>query len=181
MKTFKWMILILATTGVCSAFAEGVSSEMEGASKALGANLVSEVSFDQGSASLNETTRAEIRDLIKSAKDSGKKINKVQIAAWADREYPAKDTKASKGDVQLAERRLKEVRTFMQNDLKVNHVASYNMTKRPNALQKLLNTPENKTKKALEANGAAPVTTEDTGLFGQRAQSSKAVLLIYLE
>jgi hypothetical protein len=178
MKTL--FLICLCTAFTSFAFAEGVSSEMEGASKAMGADLVSEVSFDQGSASLNEVTRGQIRDLVKQAKDSGKNIDKVEIAAWADREYPAKDTKASPADVKLADQRLKQIRTFMKNDLKINHVSSLNMSKRPNALQKFFNTSDNKAKTAMETNGAAPVTSDQTGLFGQRAQSSKAVMMVFL-
>jgi hypothetical protein len=157
-----------------------MSSETEKASQALGAKMSSEVKFDEGKATLTQDSKDKIRDFVRDARAKGK-IDEIKVAAWADREYPTKDTKASSADVKLADERLKELKKYLKDDLKVSSVDSYNMTERPNALQKFLKTPTANVKNTMEASGAAPKTESETGLFGQRAQSSKAVLMIYMQ
>ncbi|KHD89617.1 MAG: hypothetical protein OM95_02510 [Bdellovibrio sp. ArHS] len=160
--------------------AAAVDSETETASKNLGAAMVTEISFDEGQAALNDSAKEEIRGLIKSAKESGK-IDELKVAAWADREYPAKDTKASKSDIDLAKKRGENIKAFVKKELAVNDINTYNMTERPNALQKFFKTPTEKTKTALEQSGSAPKTQDETGFFGQKAKASKAVIMVYME
>lgn len=156
-----------------------VDSETEHASKSLGATMVSEISFDEGQSALTDSAKNEIRGLIKSAKDSGKKVDELKVATWADRDYPVKDTKASKGDIDLAKQRADNIKSFVKNELHEGTVNTYNMTERPNALQRFLHTPTSKVKTTMEASGAAPRTSEETGIFGQKSKASKAVLMIY--
>jgi len=182
MKFHKIAILIaLASLSGWGAHSfAATSDETETASQALGAKMASEIKFDEGKATLTPESKNQIRDFVQSAREKGK-IDEIKVAAWADREYPVKDTKASKVDINLADTRLKELKTYLKHDLKVEKVDAYNMTERPNALQKFLKTPTAKVKDTMEANGAAPKTSEETGLFGTKAQSSKAVLMIYMQ
>ncbi|PIS10783.1 MAG: hypothetical protein COT73_07555 [Bdellovibrio sp. CG10_big_fil_rev_8_21_14_0_10_47_8] len=173
--TCSFIALFLST----SSFAM-MSAETEQASKALGANMVSEISFDQGKAALTDSAKTEIRDFVKSARASGM-IDQIRVAVWADREYPVKKAKASKGDVALANKRAKAIDAFLRKDLAIETVEKFNMTQRPNALQKFLQTPTAKVKTVMEKNGAAPQTTEETGTFNHKAQASKALLMIYLK
>jgi len=170
-------VLILA----CGQWAQAnVSKETEEASRALGANMVSEITFDAESAALTDSAKQEIRDFIASARGSGN-IDEIKLAVWADREYPATDTKASKADINLARERAKNVKNFMREELSLKNVDTYNMTERPNALQKFLHTPTAKMKSKMETAGAAPQTTDDIGWFGQKAQASKAVVMVYIK
>lgn len=174
-------ILVTVATGlIFIGQANATSDEVTQASQELGAKMSSTISFDEGKATLTDESKREIRDLVKKAEAQGR-IDEVKVAAWADREYPTANTKASKSDIDLAKRRLTEVEKFLEKDLKVDDVDTYNMTERPNALQKFLRTDTAKTKTAMESSGAAPKTTSETGLFGQKAQASKAVLMIYME
>jgi hypothetical protein len=157
-----------------------IDSETENASKSMGASMASEISFEEGKANLTENAKNDIRGVIKSAKETGK-IDELKVAVWADREYPAKDTKASKADIDLAKKRADSIKTFIKNEMKVGTVNTYNMTERPNALEKFLKTPQEKVKSTMEASGAAPRTSDETGFFGQKAKSSKAVIMIYIK
>jgi hypothetical protein len=181
MKTAKYILmgLLLLSWGFSSAFA-AVDAETESASKSLGAAMASEVSFDEGKASLNESAQNEIRGIINSAKEKGK-IDELKVAVWADREYPVKDTKVSKADIDLAKKRADSIKSFIKREMKVGVVHTYNMTERPNALQKFLKTPQEKVKTTMEASGAAPRTSDETGIFGQKAKASKAVIMIYIK
>lgn len=157
-----------------------VDSETESASRSLGAKMVSEISFDENSSALSDSAKDEIRTLVKMARDSGK-IDELKVAVWADREYPADKTKASKADINLAKERAANIKSFMKKEMNVSGVNTYNMTERPNALEKFLRTPESKVKATMEASGSAPRTSAETGFFGQKAKASKAVIMVFME
>ncbi|MBO9666977.1 MAG: hypothetical protein J7501_09205 [Bdellovibrio sp.] len=178
--TISTKLLTTAFVLTCAFQAHAVSSETEASSKALGANMTEEISFDEGKATLTDSAKKEISQFVKTAKDKGK-IHEMKIAVWADREYPSKDTKASPADVKLADERAKALKEYMKKELAVSNVNTYNMTKRPNEMQKFLQTQTATTKETMEKMGAAPSTSKDTGMFKQRAQSSKAVMMIYME
>jgi len=179
MKILNSLLIAFFSLALTQAHA-GVSTETEQASKLLGAKMVSEVSFDEGKSSLSDSSKEEIKAFVASARESGK-IGEVKLAVWADREYPAKDTKASSGDVKLANERAKSLSNYLKKELKVDSVSSYNMTERPNALQKFVKTPAEKVKSTIEATGAAPKTDAETGFFNQKAQAKKAVLMLYMQ
>ena len=173
------LIVTLAVFAGISAHA-GVTSETEASSKALGAKMANEITFEEGKSSLTDTSKQEIREFIKTARDQGK-IGEIKVAVWADREYPSPDTKASNADVKLANDRAKELKNFLKKELALNEVNTYNMTQRPNALQKFMHTPTANMKNTMEKMGAAPTTEKETGLFSQKAQASKAVMMIYMK
>lgn len=173
------MNALLVTALLAMGFsAKALDSETEKASKSLGAEAAAEVSFEPGQSMLSESTKSEIRDLVKEARAKGN-VEDVKIAVWADREYPMKDKKASKEDVALATKRGDELKEFIKKEMDISSVNTYNMTERPNALQQFLKTPEAKVKDTLEARGAAPKTESETGIFGHGSKSSKAVIMIY--
>lgn len=181
MKTSSYILTtFLILSGASLGALAAVDAETENASKSLGAALSSEISFDEGKANLTESAQNEIRSVIGSAKEKGK-IDELKVAVWADREYPVKDTKASKADIDLAKKRAENIKSFIKKELKVSSVNTYNMTERPNALQKFLKTPQEEVKATMEASGAAPRTSEETGVFGQKAKASKAVIMIYMK
>lgn len=155
-----------------------MDSETEKASKALGAEMATEITFDPGQVTLSDSSKSEIRDLIHDARAKGD-VEDVKIAVWADREYPMKEKKASKEDVALAAKRGDALKEFIKKEMDIASVNTYNMTERPNALQQFLKTPEAKVKDTLEARGAAPKSNSETGIFGENSKSSKAVIMVY--
>ncbi|MEN0059779.1 MAG: OmpA family protein [Bdellovibrio sp.] len=179
MKTHVTTIGSLILSLVLCASAQA-NDATKAASENLGASMVSEVSFDQGRSTLNDSAKSEIRKIVDEAKQKGK-IDELKVAAWADREYPTSGTKASKQDIDLADERARSVKNFIKDDLQVGSVNTYNMTERPNALQKFMRTDTAKTKTAMENTGAAPRTSDETGLFNQKAKSSKAVIMVYVK
>ncbi|UOF01797.1 hypothetical protein [Bdellovibrio reynosensis] len=173
------MLVVLSFISI-NAFA-GVNSETEDSVKGLGAAKVMEIEFEEGKADLSEDAKKEIREQIAEAKE-GKKIDSLQVASWPDKEYPTKDVKPSKGDVELAKKRGENVKTFIKDEMKaVSSVRVFNMSERPNPLEKFLRTKEAKVKNTLEASGAAPRTKDETGFFGTKGKASKALIMIYYE
>ena len=78
------------------------------------ASLVTEISFDTGSAVLNDTSRARLNELLSQAHASGN-IDEVKVISWSDMEYPA-SSKQSLPKVQrdLADKRSDEIKTFLR-------------------------------------------------------------------
>jgi hypothetical protein len=170
-------------TGTLFAFfvnAEMVTKETESASSQLGAARVAQVEFDEGQSSIKPAEKDELKAALNEAKKSGK-VAEVKIFSWADQEYPAKGVKAPKSSIQLAEQRSDSLKNMMKKDLGVSEIETYNMAKRPNALQEMLKTGTAKAKAQMETTGAAPTKSEDTGIFGLKGKKSAAVVLVYTE
>lgn len=149
------------------------------AANRLGASGVQEISFGKDSANMTEAQKSEIRAAIAAAAKNGK-IDEVKILAWSDKEYPSEKGQQMKSDEALAKRRLQGLESFVKKDLKISKVDTYNMTERPNALEKLFNTSDAKVKQTAEAGGAAP-TEGNTGFFDLKSQASKGVVLIFMK
>ena len=145
----------------------------------LGAFHVKEFSFEKSSSSISDIQKEEIRAALTESAQSGK-IDEVKVLAWSDKEYPLDSTKQSKSDINLAKNRLINVKKYLQDDLKVADVDTYNMTKKPNALQKLLHTSTAKVKSANQM-ALADLKDDNSELFDSKQQSSKAILFIFMK
>ncbi len=134
----KLLAALASSTIFNGLFAEAmVSSEIEAASKILGANLVDEVTFDEGKTTLSEEARAEIRSFIKDASAKGQ-IIEVKVAVWADKEYPTESSQPRSSDIKLSQSRAQAMENYLTKDLALNNVNSYNMSEQPNPLQKMV-------------------------------------------
>lgn len=180
MKKYVLALAFIGMTAFSVAHANIMSSETKKTADALGAATVAEVKFTAGQASLTQDEIDHISAAIANARATGT-IDEVKVITWADREYPAKNTSASDNSVRLADSRGEYLKKYLKAELNVDTVRTFNMAKRTNALQDFLNTPTARLKQSLEATGAAPVTSEDTGLFGLKAKASSGVVLVYLK
>jgi hypothetical protein len=149
-------------------------------SKSLGASDVSEIKFEKGGSALSEAQKKEIVDLVAKARSQGT-LDKIELLAWADKEYPSKKAKKNMDDINMAESRIKEVQQYLKSSLGISSVDSFNMAERPNKAQKFFNTPENKLKGKAVASGAAPSEGKETGLFDLKGQSSKVIMMVFLK
>lgn len=174
-KTFLRIIVALAFLGAVQVSAWTNSQD---AGVMLGATQVKEITFDKKSSSLTDAHKLALKAAIDEASQSGQ-IAEVKVLAWSDKEYPSPTGKQSRADVKLAKNRIADIKSYLK-DLKVSDVGSYNMTERPNALQKLFHTKTEKVKNTTEMAGAAP-TADQTGLFDNKAQASKSVVMIFMK
>jgi len=159
-----------------TSYSEVVSPEVRKAAQALGASLVSEVTFEPGSHSPNQEEMAELASAVKEAKKSNK-IKEVQVIAWADVEYPADSQRGTNSTIKLANRRAKAIENFLTQELEVSRVKKINMAKQPSALQNALGTKTADVKNTLLESGAvaqSPVMDPDI-----KGKASKALVLIY--
>ena len=151
------------------------SAETNAAAREANASHVAEVTFDKGSFVLTETSRAALTELVRQASATGK-IDDVKVLAFADAAYPSDAKKElSKGEQDLAKKRAEAISTFLKSELKVGDVDTYNMAERPNAIQKLVNSPEARMKRSLE--NAGVTSNEGKSLFGK---TSRAVVMVML-
>lgn len=163
---------VLFLASICGAW-----TNTQDAADRMGASQVKELSFDKNGRGLSEAQKTEIRNAVNDAAQKGR-IDEVKVLAWSDKEYPTEKGKLSKDDHKLAKARMNEIKKFLKDDMKVSSVSTYNMSERPNALEKFFHTSDAKVKGVAESTGAAP-TEKETGLFDMKAQASKGVVMIF--
>lgn len=178
MKSF-FLITATAVSFLAAMQLSAAGMKSQDAATMLGAAYVKEISFDKNSFNLTGAQKIEIRETVNQAAEAGK-IDQIKVLAWSDKEYPSKEGKQGRDDNKLAKNRMKELKLFLNEDLKVMTIKTYNMTQRPTALQKFFHTTSEKVKNTTEFAGAAP-TAEDTGIFDSRAQASKGIIMIFMK
>ncbi len=157
--------LLLVLLLVCF---QGVAwTNTEEAAEQLGADKVSEVTFEKNSFVLTDAQKAALRKAVSEAGTRGK-IKKIRLLAWSDEAYPPPKAQQSKEDVRLAKERIRGLKSFLKGDLKLSNVATYNMAQRPDALENFFKTSDAKVKIAAEAAGLAP-------------RASKGVVMIFVK
>ncbi|MBL7543304.1 MAG: hypothetical protein JNL11_05780 [Bdellovibrionaceae bacterium] len=174
----KVIPFLVATVFVVTSQVFAWTSTQDAADR-LGATQVKEIAFDKNADRLTEAQKSEIRNAVSEAAQKGR-IDEVKVFAWSDKEYPSDNKKQTKEEVGLAKNRIKHLKSFLKDDLKVKSVDEYNMAERPSAIEKLFNTSDAKIKNTAESAGAAP-TEGNTGLFDLKAQASKGVVMIFLK
>lgn len=149
------------------------AADVETVATGLGAHKVTNVSFDKGTAALTDSEKGDLSSAISDARSKGK-IQEIKVLAWADREYPQNGEKAAKQDVSLAENRADVIKNYLKKELDVSKVTVYNMAKRPNTIQELFKTSDDRVKQALEANGAIQTSGKTDG----SSQASSALVMV---
>ncbi|MBY0415063.1 MAG: hypothetical protein K2Q18_12910 [Bdellovibrionales bacterium] len=136
--------------------------------------------FDKGTQGLSNSSKRDLKEFIMSAQKEGREIDDIKILAWADKEYPAKETALSDRDVKMATERTKSIEKYLKDDLKTDgNYATYNMAKRPNKVSEFFRGDDYKTKRIFEKSGAAPAGTQMTSFMNSKA--SKALIMIDYE
>lgn len=174
----KNQLLVAALTlSSATAFAL-ISPETRAVANRLGAVETIEVTFNAGTSTLSESQKKEIATSVNQQKQRGA-IDRVDILAWSDKEYPQPNTEHAKADIDLATRRANEIKKYLTDTKTVSSAKTFNMAERPGRLEEALKTAQAKVKDSLEAGGAAPSAENQTGLFGQKGQANKALVLVY--
>lgn len=103
------------------------------------------VDFKEGSAALDAAEKSDIKTLL-TANRRDAKIDRVIIAAWADKDYPDADgAKLSDAERKLGDERAAAVKAELKV-LGVTNVDTYTMAERPTWLAKAFNTSDAKVK-----------------------------------
>lgn len=174
-------VLIIFAAGCSSAPDRSqVSSQDTGRATALsGGTKYAVIEFKPKSSELTEGSRIQLRSFAFASTAEGRKIDEIKVLSWADREYPAQGTKASKSEIKLAKQRNDQIKDFLEADLgrKID-IDEHNMAARPSAFSEVINTEDYKIKRNFEGTGAAPISASlnETQLVGSKV--SKAVVFV---
>ncbi len=141
-----------------------------------GAEVVSRVQFEKGSAALTPEARQELNTAIEQARTMGK-VKDVTVAVWSDSEMPARGEKVSKQQVELASDRADEIENYIDDRFDIDNVKVHNMSREPNALAKVFSTADARFKEQLRREGVAPDTKDGTA----QARASSALIMVDVE
>ncbi|MEK6623900.1 MAG: hypothetical protein AABY86_02965 [Bdellovibrionota bacterium] len=139
------------------------------------------ITFDGGEAKLSTSDMDKLRSLIKEAQAHGK-ISKVEVAAWSDSAHPTK-MDLSKPSRDLADRRIKAVKTTLRRDLgKMKYINSYNMAESANWLSRFFNTSEAELDAVFAKKAdAEAMEREDFLIIKREGAPSKAIVVLKVE
>lgn len=157
-----------------------ISSGTRDLANQLGAVSLVEIDFGPNNIALTENNKEELRAVINEAKQKGK-LEEVKVLAWSDKAVSPKDKSFSKQDVKLAKNRMMSIKQYLKEQIDVADVDTFNMAEKPNKLEQLLKTEDAKIKNEAISTGAAPRNKDDLGIFGEKSQASKAVVMVFIE
>lgn len=145
---------------------EAQALNTQDAATKLGAAEYKEVVFQKSMTNLTQAQKDELRSVITTAASRGT-IDHVKIMAWSDVDYPSQAVNQTKGEVAMTQDRLSYLQSFLKSDLNVANIETYNMTDRPDSIDRLVN--------SVGANGAS------TEIYDDRAQASKGVIILFMK
>lgn len=138
------------------------------------------LTFNKGESSLSKKDKKLLESLDKKARKFKRPINEIRILAWSDKEYPEPEKRHSYYDIQLASERAKEIKSYLEEELKeTEDIDSYNMARRPDFVSKLLRDDEYIVKEAFEQSGTTASKLPDGST--SFTKTSKALVIIDYE
>lgn len=140
-----------------------------------GAHVISRIQFDQGRSTLTPGAQEELRKAVEQARSMGE-VDEITVAVWSDMEYPTRQKKLSKTQLDLADKRADEVERFLDRNFDVDEIRVHNMAKQPNALSQILSTPDADLKQRLVSSGM--VSDQESGQMGR---ASSALIMVEVE
>jgi hypothetical protein len=138
---------------------------------------VTELSFATGSDALTSNDEAKINQALSTAEASGA-IKEVKVLSWSDQGYPtANATAPSDGQKSLARERNSEVANYLKSHDSKLSIKTYNMAERPNMVQELFKTEDERMKKSLELSGVSMADADDP----VTSKVSKALVMVVMK
>jgi len=136
------------------------------------------VAFSDNSSQLTEMERTNLRSLVQEARDMGS-IRRVKIAAWSDKELPAKGFALMEFDRDLAKAREQVISKFLKDEYKFKTIITFNMAESSSWLARTFNTEEAELKSVFAKKGAVtPVSKEEYELIKNEGGPSTAVVIV---
>lgn len=140
------------------------------------------VEFSKNSAELTEASKKGLTELVQSSRKNHAEIDKVHVAAWADKALPASGTKdLSKSERDLASKRAEAIENYLEKTYNVDDVAKYNLAERANWLAKAFNTKDAELKSLFTTDKSAPLEHAEFVTIKEHASPSSAVVVVRTE
>jgi hypothetical protein len=138
------------------------------------------VNFDKGSAVVSDGQRSDLKALVEAARTDGA-ISKIIVAAWSDKDYPARGEQLTDLDRKLASEREKSVATVLLQ-LGVKDVETHSMAEYPTWISKTFNTRDAKVKGTGQVNDADDALALEIGKkMRDKGGAEKAVVYVQRE
>lgn len=100
----------------------------------------SSIEFSEGSDSLTDAQKQQIREMISALPEQGNNFN-LGIAGWSDQPYPGEDGELSEDQRDLAKNRIEAVENFVTDELNFEgSVSTYDMSTQANWLARMFDT-----------------------------------------
>jgi outer membrane protein OmpA-like peptidoglycan-associated protein len=145
----KLSFLFLMPLVMCAApQLPAATATQEMAAQEAGSDYFATIEFNNGEASLTDSAKRNLNDLISKAKKDGR-IDEVKVLAWSDSEFYGEKTKLSQADQTLAKKRADAIEDYLKNNRSVDDVDTYNMAKPAGTLSQFFKTTESKLKNEL--------------------------------
>jgi hypothetical protein len=139
------------------------------------------ITFDDASSVLSESNKESLRKLVQNAEDKGT-ISQVTVAAWSDKSLPRQDQELLDADRKLASERADAIENFLESEMDIADVDTYNMAESANWLAKTFNTRDAELKSVFGRTGSEmPVTKNEFKVIKRAGGPSKAVAVVEFE
>jgi hypothetical protein len=134
------------------------------------------IEFTENGRVVTPAMKEKMKDFISNVRlrNPGKEdaIDKVYVAAWADRQRMGEESLTDR-ETKLAEDRAKHVKAYLKNSLKVKSVEDFNMAERANVFSRAVNNEDARVK-----GDTGPVKDTIAALIQNHAQASTVVLVV---
>ncbi len=127
--------------------------------------------FETGKAELSVSAKNQLNNLVKQAQNEGGSIS-LQLAAWSDNPAPAKGKELSKDDRNLADKRVSAVKMYLEDNLKVRDIETYNMAKRANWISRAFKADDAEMKTEVVQSGDRQLSKEEFQVFKDQGKAS---------
>ena len=141
----------------------------------LGTDLVTEITFQEGSSELEEKTKNKLKNFITEARKKGI-LTEAQVVTWADKEYPSeKKEELSSEQKELVEKRNRSLEKFFKENLKDIDFTAVSMAERTSYWGRLTASENSRIKKSLQLSEIATTASKNQEI----TNASKSIIMLF--
>jgi len=134
------------------------------------------LNFTKGQHDLTQMEQTKLGELI--SKIGMSNIDKVEVAAWSDKNFPKKGKDLSQADVKLANERISAIQDYLKTKLTSSKIQTFNMAESSHWLARALRTDQAELKSIFAKEASAPMAREDFNIIENHGAASKAVVVV---
>ena len=148
----------------------------------MGADAASQITFDSGRSTLTSDEITALNEMVSEARANNEKIDSVKVFVWGDKVYSeTAGAAATSQEKKIADERVKNIKRYLQKDLKVSGVETYNMTRQPRAFSDLVKASGSTARAITAQNPSTGVAAVEPTAVSEfiKGSPSEALVLIY--
>lgn len=176
---YFYAISLCLLAGACAhnepaAYKSSAVKDIEVDSNQYGRSVV--LNFALGSSQLSAQEQIKLQNIVSNV--GADDIDKIELAAWSDKEFPRTGKSLSKPDRDLVTARINTVKDFLKTNMTVPSVKAYNMAETSNWLARTFRTDDAEMKSVFSKDADVPMAREDFNTIVRNGVKSKAVVVI---